>query len=344
MPPLPVGKLSGDVLQRLFGKYARPGEGPAAERVVVGPRVGEDAAVIDFGDRYLVVTTDPITFATEAAGWYALHVNANDVAVRGARPAWFLATLLLPEGQTTEAHVEVLFSEVAEACAALGVTLVGGHTEVTAGLTRPIVSGTMLGEVAKDGLVTTGGARPGDTLLLTKGVPLEGAAIIARERGEEAMRRGVPAEVVARARELLRRPGLSVVPEAMLATAAARVRAMHDPTEGGLATACWELAEAAEAGVRLERERIPLLPDGARLCAAFGLDPLGTIASGALLLAVAPADAERVEAACRSAGITCAAIGAVTERSQGATLVEGGRTRPLPTFPQDEITKLFAGS
>jgi hydrogenase maturation factor len=344
MPPLPVGKLSGDVLQRLLGKYARPGEGPATERVVMGPRVGEDAAVIDFGDRYLVAATDPITFATDAMGWYALHVNANDVAVRGARPAWFLATLLLPEGQTTEAQVEALFAEVAEACAALGVALVGGHTEVTAGLTRPIVSGTMLGEVAKDGLVTTGGARPGDTLLLTKGVPLEGAVIIARERGEEAMRRGVPAEVVARARALLRRPGRSVVPEARLAVAAARVHAMHDPTEGGLATACWELAEAAEAGVRLERELVPLLPDGARLCEAFGLDPLGTIASGALLLAVAPADAERVEAACRGAGITCSVIGAMTERSQGTILVEGGRLRPLPTFPQDEITKLFGGS
>lgn len=344
MPPLPVGKLSGDVLQRLLGKYARPGEGAAADRVVVGPRVGEDAAVIDFGDRYLVATTDPITFASDSVGWYALHVNANDVAVRGARPAWFLATLLLPEGRTTEAEVEALFAEVTEACAALGAALIGGHTEVTAGLTRPIVAGTMLGEVAKDGLVTTGGARPGDTLLLTKGVPLEGAAIIARERGEEARRRGVAVDLIARAREFLRQPGLSVVPEARLATAAARVHAMHDPTEGGLATACWELAEAAEAGVRLERERIPLLPEGARLCEAFGLDPLGTIASGALLLAVAPADAERVAGACREAGITCAAIGAVTERSQGSTLVEGGRSRPLPTFPQDEITKLFAGS
>jgi hydrogenase expression/formation protein HypE len=344
MPPLPVGKLSGDVLQRLLGKYARPGEGAAADRVVVGPRVGEDAAVIDFGDRYLVATTDPITFASDSVGWYALHVNANDVAVRGARPAWFLATLLLPEGRTTEAEVEALFAEVTEACAALGVALIGGHTEVTAGLTRPIVAGTMLGEVAKDGLVTTGGARPGDTLLLTKGVPLEGAAIIARERGEEARRRGVAVDLIARAREFLRQPGLSVVPEARLATAAARVHAMHDPTEGGLATACWELAEAAEAGVRLERERIPFLPEGARLCEAFGLDPLGTIASGALLLAVAPADAERVAGACREAGITCAAIGAVTERSQGSTLVEGGRSRPLPTFPQDEITKLFAGS
>ncbi|HKZ04553.1 MAG TPA: AIR synthase family protein [Methylomirabilota bacterium] len=348
MSPLPVGKLPGDTLQRLFAKYVRPGDPSeareAAGRVVVGPRVGEDAAVLDMGDRYLVATTDPITFATDAAGWYALHVNANDVAVRGARPAWFLATLLLPEGATEPARVEELFAEIAEGCDGLGVSLVGGHTEVTAGLARPIVIGTMLGEVGKDRLVTTGGARPGDTLLLTKGVPLEGAAIIARERGAEAARRGVPEAVLQRARGLLRRPGISVVPEAMAATEAARVHAMHDPTEGGLATACWELAEAADAGVRLDRERVPLLPEGARLCDAFGLDPLGTIASGALLLAVAPADEGRVIAACRGTGIVCAPIGAVTERRAGMTLVEGGRARPLPVFPQDEISKLFAGS
>jgi hydrogenase expression/formation protein HypE len=348
MSPLPVGKLSGDTLQRLFAKYVRGG-GPAdgrepSRRVVVGPRVGEDAAVLDMGDRYLVATTDPITFATDAAGWYALHVNANDVAVRGARPAWFLSTLLLPEGATDAARVEDLFAEIAEACDSLGVALVGGHTEVTAGLSRPIVVGAMLGEVAKDRLVTTGGARPGDALLLTKGVPLEGAALIARERADEAARRGVPDEVIASARALLRRPGISVVPEARVATETARVHAMHDPTEGGLATACWELAEAAESGVRIERERVPLLPEGARLCEAFGLDPLGTIASGSLLLAVEAADAERVAAACRSAGIACAAIGVVTERRDGMVLVEAGRARPMPLFPQDEISKLFAGS
>ena len=345
MSPLPVGKLSGDTLQRLFAKYVRAtGPSEAGARVIVGPRVGEDAAVLDMGDRYLVATTDPITFATDAAGWYAVHVNANDVAVRGARPAWFLATLLLPEDGTEPAQVEELFGEIAEACDALGVALVGGHTEVTAGLPRLIVIGTMLGEVAKDALVTTGGARPGDSLLLTKGVPLEGAAIIARERGEEAARRGVAADVIERARALLRQPGISVVPDARLATEAARVHAMHDPTEGGLATACWEMAEAAETGVRVERERVPLLPEGERLCSAFGLDPLGTIASGALLLAVAPGDADRVIARCQAGGVACAAIGHVTERREGMTLMERGRARPLPVFRQDEISKLFVGS
>ena len=337
MPALAVGKLPPQLLERLLGKVA-----PTDPRVVMGPRLGEDAAVVDMGDRYLVATADPITFATDEAGWYALHVNANDIAVRGARPTWFLATVLLPEGAATEATVERLFADLGEACAELGVALIGGHTEVTAGLPRAIVSGCMLGEVEKDRLVTTGGARPGDTLLLTKGVPLEGAAIVARERAAEAGRRGIAADVVKRAQDFLRRPGISVVPEARAACGAARVHAMHDPTEGGVATACWELAQAGDVGVRVDRERIPVLREGRMLCEAFGLDPLGTIASGSLLLAVDPGDAEGVIAACRGAGVDCAAIGRVTDASQGVSLVTGGHARPMPTFPQDEITRIFS--
>ena len=336
MPPLPVGKVRAETLRRLFARYV-----PKSERVVVGPRVGEDAAVLDMGDRYLVATTDPITFATEEMGRYAVHVNANDLAVRGALPLWFLATLLLPEGQTTETSVEGIFAEMAEACGEIGVSLVGGHTEITAGLERAVVVGAMLGEVAKDRLVTTSGARPGDWLLLTKGIPLEGAALIARERGDEAERRGVPRAVVARAREFLRAPGISVLPEARLACGAVRVHAMHDPTEGGLATACWELAQAGEVGLRIERERIPVLAEGEQLCRAFGLDPLGTIASGALLLAVDAAAAEAVVAACRGGGVACAVIGEVRPAGEGVTLVSGGRAAPMPGFPQDEISRLF---
>jgi hydrogenase maturation factor len=308
----------------------------------VGPQVGEDAAVLDMGDRYLVATADPITFATDEVGWYALHVNANDLAVRGARPLWFLATVLLPEAGATELAVERLFADLRLACAELGVALIGGHTEVTAGLPRAIVSGCMLGEVEKDRLVTTGGARPGDALLLTKGVPLEGAAIIARERAAEAARRGVPADVVKRARDFLRDPGISVVPEARAACAAARVHAMHDPTEGGVATACWELAQAADVGLHVDRERIPVLREGRVLCEAFGLDPLGTIASGSLLLAVDPADAAAVIAACRGVGVDCAQIGRVTEASRGVSLATGGLARPMPTFPQDQLTRIFS--
>jgi hydrogenase maturation factor len=333
---LPLGKLRPDTLQALFD--AHPVKDP---RVVVGPRVGEDAAVIDVGDRYLVATTDPITFATDDLAWYALHVNANDVAVRGARPRWFLATLLLPEGATSSASVSALFGDLASACEEIDVALVGGHTEITHGLDRPMVVGTMLGEVAKDRLVTTGGAQVGDAVVLTKGVPLEGAAIIAREKEGELLARGVRQSVIARARRLLRTPGISVMPEAEIACELGTPHAMHDPTEGGVATALIEMAEAAGVGLRIDRDRIPLIPEGAELCRAFGLDPLGTIASGALLLAMAPAEAGVVVHALAREGIECHYIGQVVPRGEGVTLVEGSRRHPMPAFPQDEITKVF---
>lgn len=338
MSVLPIGKLPAPALQALLDRH--PVKDP---RVVVGPRVGEDAAVIDLGDRYLVATSDPITFAADDVGWYALQVNANDVAVRGARPRWFLATLLLPEGRTTDELVSRLFDQLGEACAELDVALVGGHTEVTHGLDRPIVAGTMLGEVAKDRLVTTGGARVGDAVVMTKGVPLEGAALIAREREAELLARGVPAAVVARAKRLLRAPGLSVLPEAELAMELAEVHAMHDPTEGGIATALRELADAAGVGLRIDAERIVMLPEGRTLCAAFGLDPLGTIASGALLLTMSPADAATVIHALARESIDSHYIGQVVDREKGVMLVDARGERPMPIFPRDEISKLFGG-
>src|SRR5437773_6680693 len=333
---LPIGKLGAETLQAIFDKH--PLRDP---RVVVGPKVGEDAAVIDVGDRYLVATTDPITFATDEIGWYALHVNANDIAVRGARPRWFLATLLLPAGATTDASVEALFADLHAACEELEVILVGGHTEVTHGLDRPIVAGTMLGEVEKDKLVTTAGARVGDAVVMTKGVPLEGAAIIAREKEAELRARGVPPAVIRKAKGFLKTPGLSVLPEAEIACELATVHAMHDPTEGGIATALVELAAAAGVGLRIARDRVMVLPEGKALCEAFGLDPLGTIASGALLIALAPADAGIVIHALARESIDCHFIGQVVPREQGVTLVSGSRQEPVPVFAQDEISKLF---
>jgi hydrogenase expression/formation protein HypE len=336
MPSLPIGKLRADTLQAIFDKHQSKDP-----RVVVGPRVGEDAAVIDMGDRYLIATSDPITFATAEVGWYALHVNANDIAVRGARPRWFLATLLLPAGSTTDASVDGLFAELHAACDELEVTLVGGHTEVTHGLDRPIIAGTMLGEVEKDRLVTTSGARVGDAVVMTKGVPLEGAAIIAREKEAELRALGISPTVIRRARDFLRTPGLSVRPEAEIACELTTVHAMHDPTEGGIATALVEMADAAGVGLRIDRDRIMVLPEGKALCAAFGLDPFGTIASGALLMTLTPADAGIVIHALARESIDCHFIGQVVPREQGVTLVSGSRQEAMPVFAQDEITRLF---
>src|SRR5438552_10796636 len=182
--PLLAGKLPPDLLASLLA-----GAATDDPRVLVGPRVGVDAAVLDFGERVLVVKSDPITFATEDVGWYAVQVNANDLAVMGATPRWFLATLLLPEG-TTEDAVRAIFAPLLGACRELGISLVGGHTEITVGLDRPIVCGHMLGEAAPGELVRSDGARPGDRLLLTKAIPLEATSILARERRAALLGRG----------------------------------------------------------------------------------------------------------------------------------------------------------
>jgi hydrogenase expression/formation protein HypE len=336
--PLPLGKLPAEYLADLLSRYAH-----VDERVVVGPGIGVDATAIEFGDRLLVAKTDPITFATDEIGRYAVNVNANDVACLGATPRWFLATLLLPAGLADRSLTERIFAQLSAACRALGVSLCGGHTEITYGLERPIVVGQMLGEVARDDLVLPGGAQVGDVVVLTKGIAVEGTAIIARERGVDLAGR-FPAEFLARCRDFLRQPGISVVRDAQVATACARVHAMHDPTEGGLATGLWELAQAAEVGLLVDQEEITVLPETATLCAEFDLDPLGVIASGALLVVVAPQDGERVIIHLQEAGITAKIIGRVVVPGEGVMLKTSRRfanLREVPRFPRDEITRLF---
>ena len=332
---LPVGKLEMDYLGEILAKYTQ-----ANERVVVGAGVGEDATVIDFGDRYLVAKTDPITFATEEIGWYAVNVNANDVAATGAIPRWFLATLLLPEGSTDRAMVERIFSQLSDACRQLGVSLCGGHTEITYGLARPIVVGQMLGEVERDKLVTTAGAQVGDDIILTKGIAIEATSIIAQEKAGELASK-YPSDFIDRCRGFLHQPGISVVREAQIAAAQARVHAMHDPTEGGLAMGLRELAQAAEVGLLVHQERIKVLPETTLLCADYGLNPLGIIASGSLLIVLSPQDSARVIEKLDEAGIAATAIGKVVAREEGLKLMAGGVAGELPYFERDEIAKLF---
>jgi hydrogenase expression/formation protein HypE len=334
--PLLPGKLPHTLLAQLLASNRS-----ADSRVLIGPQVGEDAAVIDMGDRYLIVKSDPITFATDAIGYYAVTVNANDIATMGGTPRWFLATLLLPESGTTEALVRDIFAQIRQACDALHITLVGGHTEITVDLQRPILSGHMLGEVAPDRLVTSAGVQVGDAIVLTKGVPLEGIAIMARECAPKLAASGHTADVISRWQRFLYTPGISIVRDAEILCQAADVHAMHDPTEGGVATGIWELAEASGLGVRIAAERLPVLDDGIALCQIFGLDPLGTIASGALLAALPANQVVQAIAACAQADIACYHIGDVVADPSERLLYSSTDTWPLPTFTQDEIVKIF---
>ena len=200
-----LGKFPPQLLQRLLAK-----EGVRDERVLLGPAPGEDAAVIDMGERLLVAKCDPITFASNEIGWYAVQVNANDVACTGGVPRWFLVTLLVPD-TFTEDQAEAVFDGVLQACNARNIALVGGHSEVAYGIDRPIVLGTMLGEVERDRLVTTGGAQEGDSIVMSKGVAIEGTAVLARDFREELLSAGVSAEAIEAASGYLHRPGISVV-------------------------------------------------------------------------------------------------------------------------------------
>jgi len=331
-----VGKLPAELLARLLA--SNPVTDP---RVLVGPAPGEDAAAIDMGDRVLVAKTDPITFATDEIGWYAVNVNANDIATMGATPRWFLATVLLPEG--AEASLaEGIFGQIAAACTELGIVLVGGHTEITFGLPRPLVVGCLLGEADPETLLPSRGARPGDALLLTKGVAVEGTAILAREARRDLERAGVPADLLDRAAGFLHQPGISVVRDARLALTTGGAHAMHDPTEGGLVTGLREVAAAANAGLRVAADAIPVLPETRAVCDALDLDPLGLIASGALLIAADPERAPALLEAFRKAGVTAAAIGELTASGEGFRMERGGERVPLPSFDRDEIARYFS--
>jgi hydrogenase maturation factor len=260
----------------------------------------------------------------------------------GATPAWFLATVLLPEG-CSRALPEAVFGQITETCAALGIELVGGHTEMTYGLERPIVVGAMLGEAERDGLIRPDGARPGDALILTKGIAIEGSAVLAREAADRLAGAGIARETIERAAAYLADPGISVVAEARAACAAASVHAMHDPTEGGLATALQELATACGAGLRVDANAIAVLRECRALCDAAGLDPLGLLASGALLIAVADEDSARVIASIEEIGVPAARIGSLVAPEDGVIMMANGKPRPMPVFARDEVARFLAG-
>ena len=380
----PPGKLPHDVLARLLSKHTRRTD----PRLRVGPGIGEDAAVIDFGPSptgdsiCLVAKTDPITFATEQIGWYAVHVNANDIAAMGATPRWFLSTVIVPQHMATDTLFEDILGQIDAACASLNVSVAGGHTEITTGIDRPLVVGQMLGEVSSGRVVRSSGLLPGDAILLTKGLAIEATSIVAQEMASHLQDRGWSDQDLAAAAAYLTDPGISVVADARIALQAGDVHALHDPTEGGVATALLEIATASGVGLDIEAAHLPTSALTQRLCDDVGIDPFGAISSGALLIGCDDSCAEEILDALRDDGIDAARIGTATRLgSDQADLrsvnlkppgsVEhqpdgvpsaapdpsnvgpsGGSLRlrldgawqPLPHFRVDEIARLFAHS
>jgi HAD superfamily hydrolase (TIGR01509 family) len=332
--PLLPGKLPNDLLAGFLDAAAC--DDPS---VLVPPRIGEDVAVVDLGGAELLVAHgDPITLGGEAVGRAAVLVNVNDIAASGAEPRWLLATVLLPTG-TTPSQALALLHGLAAAAAVAGVTLAGGHTEITDAVVRPVVSLATLGTLRRAELKDKRSARTGDRILLTKALAMEGAALLAGELGERLRALGMSDAELDACRALQERA--SIRPEARLARDVPGVRAMHDVTEGGLATALRELAAATGRGVLVHRDRVPVSQETRRVCALLEADPLGLIASGSLLICCDPADAAGLAGTLEAAGIQATDIGELTEGA-GVVALERDRPASWPAFDTDEAARLLA--
>ena len=327
---LVVGKLSVDLLER----YVLRRTGIQDPSVIVGPAYGEDAAIVRVGDRFLAVHSDPITAAKRNIGWLAVNVASNDIAVRGARPRWASLVILLPEG-ASEDLLDAITADIDRACKRLGIAVVGGHTEVVAGLTRPVVIATVIGEIVRRP-ITTSGAREGDAVIMTKSAGLEGTAILAQDYRDALLRRGVEPSVLERASRFIEL--ISVVEEALALAERDLATSMHDPTEGGVLGGAAEIAYASGKGIELWEESIPIAEETRIIASAIGIDPLKLISSGTLIFTTPNDMADEAIKTLRRKGVETSIIGRVLDRGYGAYIIrKGGYREPIPRQVMDEI-------
>ena len=332
--PLSPGKLPNDLLENFLDGFNF--HDPS---VLINAGVGEDAAAVDIDkEEILVIKSDPITFATDAIGHYAVLINANDIATSGAIPRWFLTTLLFPSGVTASSIRQVMH-ELESACRRWSITLCGGHTEITDAVTRPVISGMLAGTVTKNRLIDKRNIKPGDNVLLTKAVAVEGTAIIAREFGDRLGVLGMTESDIETCKQFLF--SISILEEAQIARDYGGVSAMHDITEGGLATALMELSIAGKHRIRVNMDRIPIFPQTKKICTLLGIDPMGLIGSGSLLICSRKNETETLMDSIADAGIDIARIGEVLESGRGIEAVSKAGPVAWPSFEVDEITRLY---
>ena len=343
-PILKNGKLPGGLLQDLIDGLPKTS---LDERLIIGPGLGEDAAHILFGENTLLAKTDPITFATDRIGWYAVNVNANDIAVAGGTPKWFLATLMMPPG-STENEVRDVFKQIGDAAHDIGVQLAGGHTEITPAVTQPVICGFMLGEAPTGSTVSASGAQPGRRCNPYQRHRHRRRFYTCQRVPRRTRQRGVPVSEIDAAAELLTNPGISVLKDAQTAAAAGGVTAMHDPTEGGLSTALQELAFASNVDIVFGESAVNVLPVCRTICDALDINPWGLISSGALLATVQPDHQDAVIAALREAAIDANVIGRVEvvgADEVGPTVYAQSEAdsspTPITTFERDELARFF---
>jgi hydrogenase expression/formation protein HypE len=332
--PCHAGKLPNDLLTQFLNQYSF--EDPS---VLIHPQVGEDTTAVDVtGEGTIVMKSDPITFTAENIGYYTVLINANDIATSGAVPRWFLTTLLFPLG-TTPVEIRQVMEELSDVCHRWGITLCGGHTEITDAVTRPVASGMLVGTVEESRLIRKQNIKPDDQVILTKSISVEGTAIIAQTFFKQLKELGMETNEIKRCRELLSH--ISILEEARIAAKSPGVHAMHDVTEGGLVTAIEEFSKAGSHGIKIDMEKIPVYKRTEHVCRLLNLNPLGLIGSGSLLIICDPAHTQKLMSQIENAGIQATCIGKVLGKGSSVIALEKGQQIPWPEFEVDEITRLY---
>ena len=321
MTILPTGKLDSDLLKQIvFDKIKY-----RSDEVKVRPGIGEDCAVMDFGNFDCVMSTDPITSAVSDIGRLSIHITCNDIASNGVQPLGIMLAVMLPEG-TTDGDVEHIMGQAAETAAALGVEIIGGHTEITPAVKQPVIVSTAIGKTPAGTSQSGDAMLPGDYIMMTKAAGLEGSGIIAcdyvgRLREEVDPVTGgklFTEEEILRAQSFLDR--VSVVREGV---AAGRVgtHGMHDITEGGILGAVWEMCQISGTGAEIWEEKILMEPETVKICRVFDIDPLRLISSGSMVIIVPKEKRQAMEDAMKEAGVEARVIGVIRDAEEGVRMI-----------------------
>ena len=324
-----IGKIPNDILKEMILDKL-----PAKRsEVLVRPGIGEDCSVVDFGEYACVLSGDPITGTTSEIGRLAVHISCNDIASCGVEPLGLLVTLLAPAG-TSEKELEHIMGQLAETAAAVNVDILGGHTEITNSVNQIVINTTAIGKALKDRLITTSGAKPGDSLVLTKSAGIEGTAILAFDR-EAELSANLGKSVIDEAKNFL--DNISVVKEGLIAGSYG-ASAMHDVTEGGVLGAVWEMCEASGTGCIIYENLIPIAMSTLRICEYYNISPLKLISSGCMLIACS--DGEGLAAEIQQQNIPAVVIGRMT--GDGNKLLHtSGVTVELEPPGSDELFRVI---
>lgn len=330
---LKTGKLDSRLLEKIVFKnikYKRP-------EVITRPGIGEDCAVVDFGEYECVMSTDPITGAIGEIGRLAVHISCNDIASNGVEPLGIMLTVMLPVG-TTEEQVEEIMKQAGETSEKLGVEIIGGHTEITPAVTKPVIVSTAIGRAAKCSSQQAENMRPGDYILMTKQAGLEGTGIISGDF-KEMLTEILSSEELEEAARMLDQ--VSVVKEGVIAGKIGTA-GMHDITEGGVLGAVWEMCDIAKTGAEVWIDQIPVAEVTKKICDRFDIDYLRLISSGSMMIMVHPEVKEQMEAAISGAGIPVACIGTIRERQEGICMVIGSEKIVIAPPASDELYKVIS--